>query len=287
MRVQRQRPVTLQELLKKSAYHEWLSPDGLPWAAFYRQKGDYLIRFIGLADFIINGGADRVDMYPVQGAPDDTLDYLYLNLVEPLAISHRGDLVLHAGAVEIDGAAVLFPGPSGSGKSTLAASFASDGFRFLSDDGVQLVNSDSEYRVQPRHNSLRLWEDSCEALQPHFNAAAPMVNPSEKATFFFKKKSAFCDKACPLRHIYFLEDGGAEEISIRQLSGTKAMIMLATHSFLLDVSEKASLARKFESISRLAVLPIFFCLAYPRRYELLSGVRETLVNHLRTGKLEC
>jgi hypothetical protein len=270
-----------------SQFHEWLAPDGSPWAVFYRQEGAYLIRFIGLADFIVSGIADNIDMYPVHGVPDDTLDYLYRNLVEPLAISHRGDLVLHAGAVEVDGVAVLFSGPSGSGKSTLVASFAAGEFRILSDDGVQLGKSDSEYWVHPQHNALRLWEDSGDALLSQFKGASRVVNSCEKSTFVIKDKSAFCDEICPLRHIYFLEDVDAEEISICPLSGAEAIIKLATHSFMLDVSDKTSLTRKFESISKMVALPIFFSLAYPRRYESLPEVREAVVKHLRAGQWEC
>ena len=275
-------PVKISGTSQSAPYHEWLSPDGSAWADFYRQDGAYLIRFIGQADFIISGRADNIDVYPAPGLPQGVLDYLFLDLVEPLAISHRGELVVHAGAIEIEGGAALFSGPSGSGKSTLVASFTADGYRFVNDDAAQLVNDELGYWVQPRHHSLRLCEDSGDALLSQFNGVTRLLSSSDKATFVLNDQSILCREACQLRHIYFLEDESAEEISIRPLSGSEAMIRLATHSFSLDVSDKISLARKFENIARIAALPIFFSLAYPRRYELLPEVREAVVKHLQT-----
>ena len=54
---------------------------------------------------------------------------------------------LHAAAVEIDGAAVLFTGPSEAGKSTLALRLAARGCRHLADDRILLLAVDAPYRV--------------------------------------------------------------------------------------------------------------------------------------------
>jgi len=53
---------------------------------------------------------------------------------------------LHAGAVEIDGRAIVFPGRSCAGKSTLAAEFIKRGARYLTDD---LVPVDRRLRAHP------------------------------------------------------------------------------------------------------------------------------------------
>jgi hypothetical protein len=51
-----------------------------------------------------------------------------------LCFVHRGDLPLHAAAVEVGGASVLLAGPGRFGKTTLAAAFAAAGHRVLSED---------------------------------------------------------------------------------------------------------------------------------------------------------
>jgi hypothetical protein len=50
----------------------------------------------------------------------------------------RGDLVLHASAVELGGRAVLFCGPTLRGKSTLARALGEAGCRVLGEDGIAI-----------------------------------------------------------------------------------------------------------------------------------------------------
>lgn len=49
--------------------------------------------------------------------------------------------ILHASAVEAEGAALLILGPSGSGKSSLALDLIAFGARLIADDAVRLVES--------------------------------------------------------------------------------------------------------------------------------------------------
>ncbi len=51
-----------------------------------------------------------------------------------LCYLHRGDVSLHAAAVEVDGGAVLLAAPGGHGKTTLALAFHRHGYRVLSED---------------------------------------------------------------------------------------------------------------------------------------------------------
>ena len=119
-------------------FHELLDPSGKLWASFYRVDNRYLLRFTGFADFTISSDGLEIIANPVQGVSEQTVEHLYLNVALPLAFSRQLKLVLHASAVEMDNTAVAFLGVSGRGKSTLAASFSTSGFRFLTDDGLQL-----------------------------------------------------------------------------------------------------------------------------------------------------
>jgi serine kinase of HPr protein (carbohydrate metabolism regulator) len=87
-----------------------------------------------------------------------TVEHLYLNQVLPLALSRQGKLVLHGSAVDIGGQGVAFLGESGRGKSTLAASFATEGTRFLTDDGLLLEWVGECCMIIPSHPSIRLWQ---------------------------------------------------------------------------------------------------------------------------------
>ncbi|HUG85310.1 MAG TPA: hypothetical protein VMM13_12135 [Euzebya sp.] len=54
--------------------------------------------------------------------------------------SSTAPAVLHAGAVERDGRAVVIAGQSGSGKSTLVTKLLGEGWRYLTDEGAQLTS---------------------------------------------------------------------------------------------------------------------------------------------------
>jgi HprK-related kinase A len=64
-------------------------------------------------------------------------------------------LLLHAGALEANGGALLLPAPPGSGKSTLTAGLASRGWRLLSDEFAVLREDTLEIRPCPRPISLK------------------------------------------------------------------------------------------------------------------------------------
>lgn len=262
-------------------FHAWDLPDGTPWTEFHREDGGYLLRFPALADFRVAADGATVICHPAPGTPGATTEHLYLNQVLPLALSKQGKLVFHASAVEVDGGAIAFAGVSGRGKSTLAASFAIAGFRFLTDDGLVVEPVEHGHVVLPSHPSIRLWEDSEEALIAPGTATAPAVEYTSKARFLAGDRLGFCDAPRPLRRVYFLGDGSAPDISFRRLNGAEAMIEWVRHSFLLDVEEKPRLASHFDQVAKLAGEPIHFALDYPRRYEELARVRAAIAEHAR------
>lgn len=74
-----------------------------------------------------------------------------------LAVERSPELLFHAGAVERDGVAVLFPGESGTGKSTMVAACVRRGFGYLTDEMVALDLSTGAVRGWPRPIMLTPW----------------------------------------------------------------------------------------------------------------------------------
>jgi len=203
--------------------------------------------------------------------------------VLPLALSRAGKLVFHASAVEIDGEAVAFVGESGRGKSTLAASFATGGYRFLTDDGLVIEERPVGYRVLPSHPSIRLWEDSQEALIDPATRVAERLPFTPKARFLAGAEIAFCDEPRLLRHIYFLGDGAAPGVTIAPVRASEALVELVKHSFLLDIQATELIASHFDQLARLVNERIYFRLDYPRRFDALGEVRRAIIGALHCG----
>jgi len=274
-----QQPARWQTAPPVAPFHQWSFADGTLWTQFYRRNDGYLLRFPDLADFEVSADGAAIQGFPAPGVDSSTVEHLYLNQVLPLALSRQDRLVLHGSAVDIQGHGVAFLGESGRGKSTLAASFATEGAGFLTDDGLLLDWASDGCRILPSHPSIRLWADSEKALMPAPAHRAAAVSFTSKARFLAGPRVPFCNESRPLRCAFFLGNRDVVAPVIEPLRPAQAAAELVKHSFLLDIEAREQLARHFEDITSLAAVPICFSLDYPRRYEALPEVRQTIMRH--------
>lgn len=272
-----------QTSLPQAPFHEWFLPDGTRWMQICRTAGGYLLRFPDLADFEVARDGNAVRGWPVPGLSNPSLQHLYLNQVLPLALSKQGKLVFHASAVELHGAGIAFMAESGRGKSTLAASFATRGARFLTDDGLVVEPAGEAWQIMPSHPSIRLWEDSQQALINTHASLAPPVSYTSKSRILAGDEIVFCPEPRRLHRVYFLGPGTAPAPRFEALAPSAALIELVKHSFLLDIEERELLAAHFDELSRLTAQPLFYRLDYPRRYDALATVRQAIMEHAGTG----
>jgi hypothetical protein len=89
------------------------------------------------------------------------LHYVHLVLVNAAAAGATDHQVLHGGAVERDGAALIFVAPSGGGKTTTALGLVRRGWRLLSDDFAVLSSGAT---VVPFPRRLNLTDDTLALL---------------------------------------------------------------------------------------------------------------------------
>lgn len=273
--------------LERAGYQEWTLPDGRLWTQFHRMNDGFLLRFPGLADYELDAGAATVHCFPVPGVSEDTVWHLYYNQVLPLALSHQGQLVLHASAVEIEGQAVAFLGASGKGKSTLAASFASSGFPFLTDDGLVLDYLDAAgWLALPSQPSIRLWNDSQRALIAPDAPVAPPLEFTTKGRFLSNPALAYSSEPRPLARLYLLGDGSATAPTLQAVPPSEALIELVKHSFLLDIDERQMLAAHFDELASLVAKVPCVRFDYPRTFDTLPQVRACLLADLRDNGIE-
>lgn len=277
--VQAIRPFTPQPL---PSFHQWTLPNGTLWVQFYRTNSGYVLRFPDLAEFEISADGQTISCWPSAEISDSTIQHLYLNQVLPLALSQQGQLVFHASAVEIGDVAVAFMGASGRGKSTLATGFATNGFRFLTDDGLILEPSEGHYQVKPSHPSIRLWQDSEQALVSADVVKAPPVQFTAKSRFLSGQGISFCEQPRPLKQVYFLGEGKTEQFVCKRIPAASAFIELLKHSFILDIEATTFLANQFDTLSHLTQRIPCYRLDYPRSFARLAAVRQAIVDHVTT-----
>jgi hypothetical protein len=265
-----------QEQLDLVPFHHYEFDDGTVWTEFYRSDKAYLLRFPGLADFEVSADGKEVVAYPAEECDEHTVEHLYINQLVPLALSRQGRPAFHASAVTVPGGAVAFLGRSGMGKSTLAASFALGDATFLTDDSLLIEETGEGCLVAPSHPSLRLWDDSKEALiDPEISKAAE-ISYSSKARLLAGKALAFCDSPQPLIAAFVLGREDAMDITISKLSGLDRYMSWLENSFLLDVTDRELLSQHFEWTDRVSASVPTFALDYPRDYGILPAVREAV-----------
>ena len=277
-------PPRPQQGCRGEPYHEWRSPQGTLWTAFYRTGSGYLVRFPGLADFLVSADGYAASCSPVPGVGDAVQQHLYLNQVRPLMLSRQGCLAFHASAVAVPEGAVAFAAPSGRGKSTLAAAFATAGHRFLTDDGLHLEREGAGFAVLPSHPSIRLWNDSRNALVSESAPVAPALPSTLKARILAADRMPFCDQPRELRAAYFLGDGRARDVEVARMSGAHAIREWISHAFILDPDDRPGLGRHFEGVARLSSTVPCYSLDYPRRYDGLADLRDFILDHVAAAR---
>lgn len=124
----------------------------------------FLLRAPGVGRFLLRGGRE-IAFEPEAGAQAADCAIYLLGTVFGALLHQRGQIVLHASAVVVDGKAILFCGRSGVGKSTLAAALSVRAYPVLSDDFCAIhFNADGEPHIATDSRQLKLAAEAIDAL---------------------------------------------------------------------------------------------------------------------------
>ena len=151
----------------------------------------------------------------------------------------------------------------------------------LTDESLVVDDRASGYWVAPGHASVRLWDDSEQALIAAGVETAPALPFTSKRRFLAAPELPFSDRSAPLRRVYFLGDGSVPAVKFERMDAVDVMLELLKASFLLNMDDKPRLASHFDEVARLARRPIHYRLDFPRRFDLLATVRQSVIEHAR------
>jgi hypothetical protein len=262
-------------------FHSWCETDGelvLSCARKNIEGGSpqYIMRFPELADFVIDGNA--ITCHPQPDCRDDSLCHLVLDQVVPRVWAHRGNLVLHASAVQLpNGRVVAFTGESGWGKSTLAAALQSQGSHLLSDDCINLRVNDEGVQLIPSYVGLRLNNDSIETLDMGGLGWGNVSHYSDKQRL--APATSAGSEPMNLHTLYMMEEPcDAPSLSMTALAGAELITTLIKRSFLLDINDsECATGQMREAAAVLRAMPRIYCLDYPRDYQQLPALCHALL----------
>jgi hypothetical protein len=163
-----------------------------------------------------------------------------------LCLLHRGDLTLHAAALDIGGRAILVAAPGGAGKSTLAGSFVQAGHRLLSED-VSCVRLTGTPSIIPGPAMLRLRPD----VLPYVALPGARVirRLRSRVTFAIDPSRRGGCAPVPLAGVFLLGASGKSGVGA-QVSPAQGIRLLWPMAFRLPVGN--STARCFAHLADLA-----------------------------------
>ncbi|APX92769.1 hypothetical protein BWR19_07400 [Halomonas sp. 1513] len=283
----------------------YASPDtnrfGEPVVQLYAFADGYLMRFPRVADFILTPGLIDCRLM------DPDLDYLVevclLGHVFSCYLEFSGIIALHAGAVEVEGRAVLFAADRTGGKSTLVTSLVKAGFALLADDISALAVSGQGVRCLHGFPQLKMTPEQVRRFVAS-DKQYPLVHPAfEKLSVPLQALGRAQTEPLPVAAIYLLargaETGEKASTQMTSLPASQAVIHLARHSFLWHLleaqrggkafsggsgsPERADLrVGRFMRLSRIAAQVPVRHLHYPSGYQWLPEVHRAIVDDVTT-----
>jgi hypothetical protein len=282
IRVRRQEAREPQEWLLQTSL-----PDGQPWMWAARQERGFLIRYFGLADFIVNSRGTEIVLTRAEPvSSSDTVGHLLLDHALPMVLGLRGIPTLHASSVVTPRGVCAFVGTTGAGKSTLAASFSAAGYPALGDDCLAIAEDGGFFAI-PAYPGVRLWMDSARSLSTEWSNAPTVAHYTNKLRIFDASAlKNFPTRLEPLAVIYCLArdtagvDPGAASPSIEPMQPKDAFLELLSASFMLDITDSSVLTRNLRFIERLFKVVAVRRLKIPEGFSSLPKVRETVFNDL-------
>jgi hypothetical protein len=167
-----------------------------------------------------------------------------------LCFRARGDLPLHAAAVEVDDGAVLLAAPRTYGKTTMAAAFHRAGHRVLSED-TSCLRLGPEPSIVPGPAMLRLRRDVAAALD--LPRARPLAADLDRVHYALDEPGDCVP--VPVRAVVFLDEGGTNA-GLQRVEVHEAIRDLWALSFRIPTEDDVS--RSFAGVTDLAsAVPVF------------------------------
>jgi hypothetical protein len=235
--------------------------------------GELLLRVDAIARYHIHGG-NRVTITPEKGASEDDILLFLMGSAMGALLHQRNILVLHAGAVEANGGAIIACGPSGVGKSTLTAGLHRRGYPFLADDVCAVTLHDGHPAVVPGFPRLKLWSDALKRLEMDRKGLQSVRWDGDLEKYFLPVADTRRPPV-PVHSVFILETTNTDRMEIIPLQGGKKIDPLLDNTyrrrFLHGLGGKAD---HFRQCAAVAAQADVFRVTRPKRGFLLKELMD-------------
>ena len=246
----------------------WTAGAGNPLEATLLSEpaGGYVLDIADSGRYLIRPGEGLICVPP--DTPPIRREVRLLGLPLLLCFLERGDLSLHAAAVETPAGAVLIAAPGRHGKTSLAATFTKLGHRLLTEDLCCIRPSDPPALV-PGPATLRIRPDMADILPvPDMEG----IGNLDERMVLASTSPGTCDPV-PVAGVLLLKDFGSE-LSIDRVDGASALPDLWLLS--LHLPTEADRVRKFGQLVDLVARVPTWDVVLPDRVDSLPDTAVSL-----------
>lgn len=212
--------------------------------------------------------------------PNTKLDESFLRVIIlgpalSILLHQRGNLILHASAININGRAVAFLGNNGCGKSTSLIALHKNGYPIVTDDILPVkFNNEGLPIVTPSYSRMKLRSDVMNYMQGDIDFIPKTHVYSDK--YYYFTENNFSHKQLPLKKIYIIQKG--EEWSLNSLNPNESLMKLVKSSYCYGISSKEEIVKNLNECSKLVNnLPIKL-LKIPQSLEQLPELIKIIEN---------
>lgn len=237
----------------------------------------FVARFAGVADYRVSHGLDAVSVTVDRDVEAEWGVILLAGNVLALLAELRGSSMLHASAVDVDGACIALVGGPGSGKSALAALLCDRGARLVSDDALCIEVEGRGVCCQAGVGPLRL--RSADGPLPY--AGLPLVGTStdgralRRATLTTRHRPRLAAVVLPRL------SRETETVTATRTPRLRAIHELIRHPRVHGWTDVEPTRRFFSDVAALTERVAVFEIAVPWRQSLEGSVVERVVEELQ------
>jgi hypothetical protein len=242
----------------------------------WRTTEGYELSAPGVAEFLIDIDISDITAITPPEHNHELLRAVLSGGLMTIALTLRGEWVLHASAVAIDGEAFVIAGTTGQGKTTLAAILSAGPATYLSDDLVHL--EPRTLLVHSGTTNLR--------LRPHAHEIADSYPPSVVRSTTFDGRVALTIEPpagpTPLQAIVVpMPDHARRDVAVRRLEGEAAFLAVHRASRLWGWRDADVLRREFDRVLTLATAVPVLALHVPWGPPFVADLAEQICAALR------